>query len=54
MNDDCHFLADFFVVLLISVVWLCVCDISESVGCDFVCDSHSVRSLKDRCCRCGL
>jgi hypothetical protein len=36
MNDDCHFLADFFDVLLISVVCLCVCEILESVGCDFV------------------
>jgi hypothetical protein len=31
MNDDCQLLADFFVVLLISVVWLCVCEILESV-----------------------
>jgi hypothetical protein len=23
VNDDCNFLADFFFVLLISVVWLC-------------------------------
>jgi hypothetical protein len=45
MNDDCHFLADFFDVLLISVVWLCVCEILVSVGCDFVSDSHSVNKI---------
>jgi hypothetical protein len=54
MNDDCNFLADFFDVLLISLVWLCVCEILDSVDCDFVSNSHSVRLLKDRCCRCGL
>jgi hypothetical protein len=44
MNDVCHFLADFFVVLLISVLWLCVCKILESVGCDFVTVTVSDRS----------
>jgi hypothetical protein len=54
MNDDCQLLADFFDVLLISLVWLCVCEILESVGCDFVSDGHSVKSLKNRCCLCDL
>jgi hypothetical protein len=43
MNDDCHFLADFCGVLLISLVWLCVCEILASVGCDFVTDTVSDR-----------
>jgi hypothetical protein len=32
MNGDCHFLSDFFAVLPISLVWLCVFEILESVG----------------------
>jgi hypothetical protein len=27
MNDDCQLHADFFDLLLISLVWLCVCEI---------------------------
>jgi hypothetical protein len=31
MNENFQFLADFYVVLLISLIWLCVCEIYYSV-----------------------
>jgi hypothetical protein len=31
MNDDCQLLADFFDVLVILLIWLCIYKISESV-----------------------
>jgi hypothetical protein len=51
MNEDCQLPADFFDMLDISLIWLCICEICESVVC-VICDS--VRSLKDRCNRSGL
>jgi hypothetical protein len=50
MNDDRQLLADFFDVLLISAVWLCVYEILESVGCDFVSHSGRVVSALGRVC----
>jgi hypothetical protein len=45
MNENCQFLADFYVVLLISLIWLCVCEICYSVVC-VICDCQIVdRSL---------
>jgi hypothetical protein len=41
MNEDCQFLADFFDVLLISLIWLCVCEICDSVVC-VICDCQIV------------
>jgi hypothetical protein len=37
MNENFLFLANFYVVLLISLIWLCVCEICYSVVC-FICD----------------
>jgi hypothetical protein len=46
MNDNCQLFADFFDVLDVSLIELCICEICESVVC-VICDS--VRLLKDRC-----
>jgi hypothetical protein len=41
MNEDCQVLADFYVALLISLVWLCVCEICDSVV-RVICDCQIV------------